>query len=286
MRALVLSGGGAKGAYEAGVVLRALGDNARCYDVFCGTSVGAINAAHLAQFKTGDEKLAANGLATVWRSIQTNTVYKEWSPLGMLAALFKPSVYSTAPLREFLHARLDGGRVAASGKALRVSAVSLKSGARRVWTERSGSTLCEGVLASSAMPVFFEPVKIDGEVFVDGGIRETTPLQDAIDAGADEIDVVVVDQTYLEGTFPASFTVIDVAKRTLGAMLIEIEQADLEGAELVNRLIDAGHGAGKRKLAVRVIRPAIPLGDSLDFSPQKIARELRQGYDEAVKAGW
>jgi NTE family protein len=286
MRALVLSGGGAKGAFEVGVVRRLLVDSGMRYHVLSGTSVGAINCAHLAQFSDGDEAQAVELMEKLWREIDTKSVYADWNFLGLLNALWKPSVYTTQPLRKFVGTHLDAKRVGASGKTLRVSAVSLFTGRRRVWNEVS-DTLIDGVLASSAMPLFFEPVRVDGDLYVDGGIRQTTPLHDAIYAGAHEIDVVVLDEQYPEGSFPEHPKALDVGKRTLGTMLIEIEAANLMVAELHNRLIDAGCGdTEKVRLNLRVLRPSQPLGDPLDFSPDKIRREMDQGYNDAQAAGW
>lgn len=285
-RALVLSGGGAKGAYEVGAIKYLLGEKRADYAIYSGTSVGAINAAHLAQFKSGQERTAADALERLWRDIDTGHVYKDWNFLGKLNALWKPSVYTTAPLRSFIKANLNELLVKQSGKRLRMSAVSVKTGDRRVWNEDSAHLL-DGIMASAAMPVFFEPVALDADLYVDGGIRETTPVRDAVRLGALNIDVIVVDQERLEGSLPANPKTLDVAKRTLGPMLLEIEQCDLEQAFLHNRLIDAGVGdPGKKKLNIRVLRPSRPLGDPLDFSPDKIRREIAQGYEEARAAGW
>jgi NTE family protein len=290
MRALVLSGGGAKGAYECGAIKRLLGEKKINYAIYSGTSVGAINAAHLAQFKSGQERSASDALERLWRDIRTDLVYKKWNFLGELNALWKPSVYTTAPLRSFIKANLNELLVQQSGKHLRLSAVNLIDGVRRVWTEAAASPsghLLDGIMASAAMPVFFEPVACGGALYVDGGIRETTPIRDAVKLGATDIDVIVLDQKQPEGSFPASPNALDVGKRTLGTMLLEIEQCDLEQAVLHNRLIDAGSGDhGKRKLNIRVLRPKTALGDPLDFSPEKVRREISQGFEEASAAGW
>jgi NTE family protein len=286
MRALVLSGGGARGAFECGAIKHLLGERRFDYSIFSGTSVGAINAAHLCQFKTGQEGQAADALEDLWRNINTGCVYKDWNVLGKLNALWKPSVYTTAPLRAFIKANLNELLVKQSGKKLRMSAVSLRTGERRVWTEDSAHLL-DGIMASAAMPVFFEPVALDTDLYVDGGIRETTPVRDAVKLGATDLDVIVLDQKEPEGAFPVKPVALDVGKRTLGTMLLEIEQCDLEQALLHNRLIDAGAGdPNKRKLNIRVMRPVRALGDPLDFTPEKVRREIAQGYEEAKAAGW
>lgn len=101
MRALVLSGGGAKGAYQAGAIRHLLGDLGIHYDGFCGSSVGAINAAHLAQFSAGNALDAATSLLQLRERINTARVYRKryGGALWHLPALWKPSVYDSSPLQ-------------------------------------------------------------------------------------------------------------------------------------------------------------------------------------------
>ena len=68
MRALVLSGGAAKGAYQVGALKYLLGELELKYDAVCGTSVGAINAAFLAMFEHGKEKECIESLEKLWKN--------------------------------------------------------------------------------------------------------------------------------------------------------------------------------------------------------------------------
>src|SRR3990170_691842 len=99
MRALVLSGGGSKGAYQCGVLQYLLNDLGIQYSVLCGVSVGALNAALLAMYPLGQEKQSFESLKNLWTGINTSKVYRKWAFWGELAALWKPSLYDSTPLQ-------------------------------------------------------------------------------------------------------------------------------------------------------------------------------------------
>jgi NTE family protein len=285
MRALVLSGGGARGGFQVGA-LQYLTLNGARYDAYCGTSVGAINAAHMAMYPAGHEADGVEELVRLWTTLGTDQVYRKWyhGLLWLLPAIWKPSVYSTQPLRDMLWTKLDVSRVKASGKKLLVGAVSLDTLDRCVWDE-TAPTLREAVEASAAMPAFFEPVRLDNQLWIDGGIREGTPLQDAIKLGATRIDVIVVDQEGPETPFPSNPKLTDVAGRTIEIMLNEITLWDIKCAELYNKLVDAGQSS-KRKIDIRVLRPSKSLGDARDFSPAHNKMTMEQGFRDASKMEW
>src|SRR5216684_1872892 len=81
-QALVLAGGGSKGAFEVGVLQRLMGDQQNDYELLCGTSVGAINAAYLAQTPLGQPQQAIAKLRAQWDTVTTDKVHKRWVPFG------------------------------------------------------------------------------------------------------------------------------------------------------------------------------------------------------------
>jgi len=155
-RALVLSGGGSKGAFEVGVLQRLMGDEQIDYDLLCGTSVGAINAAYLAQTLLGQPREAAVKLRALWDTVNTEKVHKRWFPFGNAQAFFKPSVYDSEPLHKWIRAGLNVGAVRASGRRLRIVSVSLGTGETFIANEQTPD-LPEWVIASSAFPVMLTP---------------------------------------------------------------------------------------------------------------------------------
>ncbi len=108
-RALVLEGGGDKGAYEAGVIYQFVSqlDPAEVqYDFFSGISAGALNTGACVLFEKGQEKDMADFLINIWQNVKASDIYKEW-PLGLAASVFfYPSLYDTSPLRKFLEGKL------------------------------------------------------------------------------------------------------------------------------------------------------------------------------------
>jgi NTE family protein len=282
MRALVLSGGGAKGAYQVGALEKWIEDDGCDYDVFVGTSVGAINSACLVQAPLGkllDQYLV---LRELWETISNDKVYKKWF-FGELAALWKPSVYCAEPLRELLAKYLNYDAIKASGRKIRVVACSWRTG-QKVVADETNSELEKWVYASASQPIFFDPAEISGELYTDGGLRDIAPIGEAIGLGADEIDVIVTGDprrpfnwdTRGKKTFQYAF-------HMAGIMSDEILLNDIKVCLLKNKLAD--HGEPYKKIKLRLLIPSRGVGDSLDFSHDKIQEMIAFGYEDACNAG-
>lgn len=286
MRALVLSGGGSKGQYHVGAFCALSQDLGREYDIVCGVSVGALVAAHIAQYTVGEDALAAETLTTLFTPIRNRDIYKNWLLVGKLAALWEPSLFNAEPLFRLIKKKLDVNRVRKSGRKLRVGAVSLTAGEYKVFTEHD-EPLHEIVYASAAFPVAFEPVSFSGEWWIDGGVRSVTPIQAAVDAGATEIDVVLTAPVEAPLRFSPEPNAIEVGLRSAELMNSQIVEDDVKKALLYNRIIEAGANgvSGKRLLDIRVIRPKRLLNeDSLRFDPVE-ARQLQdRGFRDALEA--
>lgn len=224
---LVLSGGGARGAYEVGVlqgvaeVLGKRADDPPPFQVFTGASVGAINATYYAAHAhRGD--LGAAGLVDVWRTLRL-PVHLRIDPLRLTGArrllsrwrgepqlgtsLLDPAaldavVRDSIPWKH-LHANVDAGRV----RALIIAALRVNDGRTCMFYEASDACVFrpsrdprrearatrivdQHVLASSAIPVVFPARRIDGRWFCDGGVRFNTPIAPAIRAGAERLMVI------------------------------------------------------------------------------------------------
>ncbi|MBK7824227.1 patatin-like phospholipase family protein [Nannocystis sp.] len=221
---LVLTGGGARAAYQVGALqaLAEIADFDRTpFRVLTGVSAGAINAAYLAA-RADDFRAGARGLWDMWHRLETRDVYlsdarnlasigsrwiRDLGLGGLLGAGNINYLLDTAPLRQFLGDRLELARVAghiASGQLRGVSvtatnyitgtAISFFDGAPEIrdWTRSSRLGVrtplrIEHVLGSAAIPIFFAPVAIDGVPFGDGCVRMTAPTSPAIHLGADRI---------------------------------------------------------------------------------------------------
>ncbi len=229
--AMVLSGGGARGAYQAGVLqgLRDLGvldSPAVCIDTFVGSSAGAINASMLA---THADSLSngIDSLVDLWSGVRADQVFRTdarsigktgvrwaWDLTlgGAVGGVAPKSLLDTSPLRQFLTKHLAFERIDAQIRegalhALALSATDLSTAdgvlflqgqsdispwERRRWRIEPTQISAEHVLASSAIPLLFPSVEVGGHHFGDGSVRNTSPLSPAINLGAEKVIAVSV----------------------------------------------------------------------------------------------
>lgn len=226
--ALVLQGGGARAAYQVGV-LKALSEilgrpQENPFPVITGTSAGAINAAVLATH-AGNFANAVDALERVWSNLEPHQVYRTDLPgvaacsgrwlssflLGALSRNRKVSLFDNSPLLTLLAKSMDASKIEAniangSLRALAITASGYTSGQNcaffqaapdiKGWkrSQRVGirvdRLLPEHLLASSAIPFAFPAVKINREYFGDGSIRQMAPVSPALHLGASRIFVV------------------------------------------------------------------------------------------------
>jgi NTE family protein len=221
---LVLSGGGARAAYQVGAlqaIAELLGNERSPFTVLAGLSAGAINSVALASH-ADDFRRAVRDLTDTWLSLTPEAVYrtelfrlgslgmrwfKDLTTGGVLGSSRANYLLDTAPLRAMLKKRVDFSRIPGhieSGalRGVAVSATNYLTGTivtffdgapgLEPWMRHDRIALRETitldhVLASAAIPIFFPPVSIGGRTFGDGGVRMTTPLSPAIHLGAKKI---------------------------------------------------------------------------------------------------
>jgi NTE family protein len=178
MRALVLSGGGSKGAYQVGV-LRYLTEQGLSWDIVCGVSVGALNGSFISQYEKDFQRQGAMHLEMLWKTIKGNRSIYRTHTLGQLGRILEGGLFSAKPLRDMIYDNLDRTNILASGVKLHVGAISCTTGEYRSVDEMN-ENLHDWIVASSAFPVAFPPVKIDGDTWTDGGIGKYSPLSDVL----------------------------------------------------------------------------------------------------------
>jgi len=274
-RALVLSGGGALGAFQVGA-LGPLAATCDGWDMVCGVSVGAINAAKLCQLPRSQHREAVADLMRLWTTAieSSRSIYKRWT-WGLLDALLaKGSLYNTEPLHALLRRELNVERLRDSGVAFRVGAVSLGRGLFQMVTEQNDD-LDQWLLASSAFPVAFPPIRIGSELWIDGGVRTITPLATAA-LHCDEIDVVVcqpIDGSIDRWDIAKGSSVLEVAGRCAGIMAAELAKGDFD---------EVRHALAGRK--VRIVAPKEPLRfDPLAFERTPIQQMIALGHAAATR---
>lgn len=267
MHGLALAGGGAFGAYEVGAV-KALTEAGIRFDAYAGTSIGAANASILAQYGDGREELGAAHLEGLWMGLRRNRVMRHWW-VGRLAALWRPSAYSSKPGRRLIKENVDPFLVRSSGKLLRVLSTDMETGDQIEGTEQDAD-IVDHVIASGAFPGILEPHKIGERTAIDGGIRDNIPIRPLLRLGCTEITVVVPSPARIDKG-PASGNALDLATRAIDILMNELGQDDLGICQDLD-------------IPVRVIRPARSLpGGLFDFHPRTTMPNLQAGYAEALR---
>lgn len=286
--ALVLPGGGARSAYQVGVLKAIAGwypPRSRLpFPILCGTSAGAINAAVLAA-RARDIGAATDALVRVWGRFHVDQVFRAGS-LDMLRAGLRLAValltggwllpmpralLDNSPLRALLAKNINFARLhraIATGlpDSIAVTATSLTSGESVAFVESSWPfmpwerVLRRGVatalavdhlMASAAIPLLFPAVAMDGAYFNDGAARQSTPLASAIHLGADRILVIGVrhsGQKLAENSRPPNMA--EQFGFLLDSLFMEGLQADLERLNRVNALL-ANQRPGPSPLGMR-----------------------------------
>lgn len=227
---LVLTGGGARAAYQVGA-LRALGEilpgTQNPFPIISGTSAGAINAGFLAA-RAHDWDSAVARLNTLWKELKLSDVYCtdglslsqiaiSWIKRTLFGAFLKKRnqanfLLDTTPLRRLLSQEMDFQAIESNFKdgtlsGLCFSALNYNNGEtvsffhdscpHEPWLRsgRKGMRAALGpdeVMASSAIPIFFPPVQIGSKYYGDGSLRQTAPLSPAIHMGAERIVAISI----------------------------------------------------------------------------------------------
>ena len=136
----------------------------------------------------------------------------------------------------------------------------------------------DAILASSAFPATLCPVKIDNDLFIDGGMKTLSPIKIAIDMGATEIDVITTSPDVRDKKFIEDPNIIDIVRRAFDVATDKILSNDIELAIMYNKLAEAGL-SDKKPVKLRIIKPHYNLLDNvLDFNPDKIKEYARRAY--------
>ncbi|WP_217475625.1 patatin-like phospholipase family protein [Stutzerimonas stutzeri] len=323
---LILSGGGARAAYQVGV-LSAIADllpaaSGNPFPVIVGTSAGAINAVSLACGAMHFHE-AVRRLGSVWRSFHTDQVYRsDWPGVLRQASRFVShnllgfgrqvpvALLDSSPLARLLERELDFSGIAAAIRRRHLRAIAVTAfgyESSQAVTFYQGRAVIDpwfrhrrvGVptrlalphlLASTAIPLIFEPVKINREYFGDGAVRQMAPISPALHLGATRVLVVGVSgnpvgepaNTALPrrpaGAMPS---LAQISGHMLNSTFIDNVESDIELLERLNQLgklvpVEQRKRAyGLTPIEVLVISPSQPL--------DKIAARHRREMPAALR---
>lgn len=280
-RALVLEGGGDKGAYQAGALSQmfAMIPQDIQYDVISGVSVGALNAAGLSMFAKGDEGNMTSFILDIWRNIKASDVYQDWSGGIIDGILFRPSIYDTSPLNDFLHQKFTRP----IQRKITIGTCNANNGSFVRFDESlSHEDIITAVRCSSAMPILFPYIEFQGETYIDGGSVLNLDVGGAIERCREITDNdtnIIVDVILCTGAF---LNVVDQSKDTTLQMLDRYLQID----SFSNSLDDLLHAKDDYSyIDFRyIIMPSSPLPSGeipLGFNSQQIEEMISLGMSDA-----
>lgn len=317
--ALVLGGGGARAAYQVGV-LKALvqlypRNHGIPFKIICGTSAGAINgtsiATHASCFHLGVKKLE-----WVWRHFETRKVYRA-SITGVVSHLGKMalkgmqddkvntdagSLLDNEPLRKLLNKLIDFKRIDRNIRSGALNALSVDTScynnSRSVtffqatrdlenWTRarRSGERMMlntEHLLASAAIPMVFPSIKLNQGYYGDGSVHQLAPLSSPIHLGANKLFVINLDNPHKYSAMKAEYhpKTATIAGHLLDTIFSDTLNSDLERLERINHTLTQIPEAGRAKIALQPIKTLV-IKPSEDLS--KIAARFYDDMPWAVK---
>lgn len=264
--ALVLSGGGARGAYQAGV-LQGLADLGvlGSFPVVVGSSAGALNGVMLAAGAARPAEAVAE-LVAVWERMRPELVFRTDLPTlarvawgwirdlsfgGLLGGVSPRSLLDTRPLRELLlripFERIEENLAAGHLRAVAVTATDYHRSEAVLFVQGQPPTgsrqrveacrlTVDHLLASSAIPIFFPTVEVGGRHLGDGALRNTAPLEPALRLGAERILAVGVREPRLRpAPPPGPPRVAEIVGELLDAVMLDALEAESErsGADVL-----------------------------------------------------
>jgi NTE family protein len=290
-RAIVLSGGGGRGAFQCGVIER-LDELGWRPDALVGTSIGSMNAAVWALG-------GAEGVGQMWEKLNTRKMSSllRWPPWE--------SLLDRRAWRETLEVYAPEEGLAETETPLYIVTTHIRTGHPAIYTNspnyphdkplyREVEALThDHLLASSSIPFVYPTTHVDEAPHWDGAVLYNSPLRPAVDSGAEEIMIVLLSpyhdlgqpQTELP---PAPSSLFGKVGYLLDLTMTATFENDFEQMRKINRRVRrSGAVAGHRKIKAALIGPKewLPVLDIIRYKPARIA-ELRELGRQAAEETW
>jgi len=317
---LVLQGGGALGAYQAGVYEALCGAGTEP-DWVIGTSIGAINAGIIAG-NAPENRLPR--LREFWKRVEQDSPFGNFTTVASgIPAFFAPrpitwgagtqarvgldmaSYYDTAPLRETLSELVDVRVLNEATTRLTVGAVHVRTSEMRYFDSRDQPLALDHIMASGALPPAFPAIRIAGEPYWDGGLYSNTPLEAVLDDHPRR-DSVIFAVNVWQPTGPEPQSVWEVMGREKDIQYASRADSHIKRQKQIHRLRHvireltrhipaeakktkqceelASWGCATVMHVARLLAPALASEDyfkDLDFSPDGIRARWQAGIDDA-----
>lgn len=320
--ALILSGGGARAAYQVGVLMAVANLLPRGapnpFPVICGTSAGALNATALA-VNAHHFRFAVRALERVWRNLTPSQVYRtdfrafitsilRWALPAYLTAStpVRSALLDNRPLCKLLSVVFDFDRIqqsldAGHLRALSITASSYGTGEsvaffqaleevqewqrarRRGQRSRIG---LEHLLASSAIPILFPAQKVGGRYFGDGAVRQLAPISPALHLGAQRVLVVGVAEARPGGPDDRGAqypSMAQVLGHVMNSVFVDTLEVDLERLQRINSTLEVMTPAQRSRAGIG-LRPVEVLHIAPSASIDGLAAEYAHRLPRTLRA--
>lgn len=290
MRALVISGGGSKGAFAGGVAQYLMQDLGKEYDMFLGTSTGSLLIPHLSlnkidkiyniftsvqqddifsvspfvQRKKGDrEYVSIDFVNSLWQFIRLKRTFGESKAL-------KRNIRRQFTEKEFHTIRATKDDVVVTVSNLSKNSVEYKSIKDCTYEE-----FCNWIWISCNYIPFMSLATVDGFEYADGGLGCVIPIREAIKRGATEVDAIVLEAQNMEKQKVLGKNPFSLMLSLFGHLLDQVERSDIEIGKLA---------AKNQNVKLNIYyTPTTLTENSLIFSKRLMVNWWQQGYDYAKK---
>ena len=270
-RALILAGGGIKVSFQAGVLQVWLDEAGLEFDLADGASGGVFNLAMWCQGMSGTR------IADNWRNLDPNLgVDFNWAQY--LRLFYAESLFTLDKYRQnvFPAWGLDFEKIRASE---REATFNVYNFTRHELVAYTPDRLTEDMLAASvSLPMWFQPVRIDGDVYIDSVFATDANLEEAIRRGADELWVIwTVSQRgdWFDGFVANYFQIIEAAANSRYKLILERIAAS-------NRALAEGrHSEFDRPIEVKELKAEVPIHYLIDFNRDRLAEAVNLGVETA-----
>lgn len=304
-RALVLTGGSVRGAFQSGAV-KSIFESGFKPDIIRGISAGALNSAfitsRIGHYKELNPewssvyllKVVGEELVNLWKTNVTSykSIINKRYIKGAFSALTGnfTGLTDNTPLKDLVNNNISELDIRRSSIDFAVGALNIKSGNMEYASNFTPSIL-DYVIASTALPFIMPISEVQGKHFYDGGIRDSAPLKPAIDAGADEIIIIACSPVETQFKNVDTGNVIDLLDRIIGIIGNETLKNDLETLQCINKEVKSYKSKGikhpKREIRFKLINPEESLEVSMtNFKSEDISGMINYGYNIAKKFKW
>lgn len=276
-RILSLSGGGAHGAFQAGVIKK-LHEQGTKWDIITGISAGSFNGAALGLFNSQNQSQGIDLMMGLWLNITADDVYNyNWNPI------YDQSILDNSPLNSTIYKLVKkyGG---IAQRDIIIGAVSLNTGFMRLFNKtdlNSANRTTSIVMASASIPVVFPPVFMDNEYYVDGGTYSNELIIPGIDYCLNKgdsdiiIDIIICSPPIDNITSSEIYkdTIIGIATRVYNVVSNVVYNHELYST--CDKKKDA-----QFSFPMYIYKPNLPYsGGIFDFNHEDIVSSIKMGYN-------